>query len=288
MPHVIIKYKTPNPPITIYYKELTDIELTAKRRDMFNSQFGSRFRDFENHHSRPQNWFFTHSGRSIQVEAWAHDDFEYVAEVKRNIQIVIERFLQHNMLGFLQTFFEKHITLYLDAHKQGGAGYVVCDQFRTDPQIRIFLPNTMVSQSNILAHKFATQASRGESSWDRVIRGYIVHEFGHVFHQLVTPSYYYGLSETVSCRGGMVPKYAPFFIRAPSNNQFNRAMYAHNLGVYTAELSSYGTTVPLDFVAETFSGLLMGVTFSNALIDQYKCFGGPDIVHRAGLLAHKG
>ena len=283
---ILIELKTAQPPITIAYRNLSDPELTTKRREMRTTVFATRLNAFDQYPTRLEYWRFTHSVRTIAIEVQIHRNFEYAQEIKRNMQLIIERLLFRNMLGFLTTSLEQQLTLYLDGYRPGGAAYVVCDDTRTDCRIKIFLPSNIMKRTDILACQLIAQGAHGESQWDRMIRGYILHEMGHVFHQIMMPSYYHGCSDCIDCRGGMIPALQPFFSHVPTKNQLERFTYANGLSVYSHEMSVYGCTNPLEFVAETFSGILMGLPFSDALIDQYRALGGPDIMHYAGMLAH--
>lgn len=117
------------------------------------------------------------------------------------MKVIVEKFLEHNMFRMMTTHHERKLGVYLDSESGGRTGYVVVDDHRSNPQMKIFLPcvSIMRAQKNIVAYKYFKRAG----NLVFMIRAYILHEFGHILHQLMNPYYYWGLNDCLSCSCGM-------------------------------------------------------------------------------------
>ena len=282
MPNITVTWHTmPNSP-TVTYKQLTDDDLLAKRKHMYGGNHTNRYNKHQSNGKSKTTENVKYFKTDVVIER--DDDFQYTAEVKKHLKLVLERFSD-----FPQFYFpDNKLYLHLDETARGGSGYVTANDSNTVEQ-HIFLPPTMPTQRGIVAEKLTKQAAYGETGWDRAIRAYIIHELGHVYHQLLNASHFYCLGDLVTCRGGMVDRCNPFFPGPkPSNSNLNDFSYSNGLSAkFKDELSSYACQQANggnEFVAEMFAGLLMGEEYSDDAMQQYRSFGGPDVDGVAGLM----
>ncbi|XXF78155.1 hypothetical protein P2318_34705 [Myxococcaceae bacterium GXIMD 01537] len=113
----------------------------------------------------------------------------------------------------------------------------------------------------------------------RRVRTAIFHELGHVFHQLDSPDDYWAIADETGTNNWY----------AVRGNRYTNALlswpvvereHIRVLRVGVAEVSRYGGLPELqggvnEFVAEMFSGLMMGVPYSAAALNEYAAAGGP-------------
>jgi len=112
----------------------------------------------------------------------------------------------------------------------------------------------------------------------------IFHEFGHIFHQLHDGNRYFAMGDFVSIRKKAQSELDD--VEGEINIQtamrmFPRRPSAHHLGTFSDAIkalarpvSTYAADNPLEFVAETFSALLMGVPLQDLTLDTYRAIGG--------------
>ena len=90
------------------------------------------------------------------------------------------------------------------------------------------------------------------------------HELGHMKHQICSPNYNQMQKVEEFLEQGLpVPKITQEFV---DNTVTQKTV---------KEVSEYASESPLEFVAETFAGLLEGKTYSDDVMALYKKYGGP-------------
>jgi hypothetical protein len=138
---------------------------------------------------------------------------------------------------------------------QGGRGQtpnrIVGDQVYEAVLAKMPPPTGVTAQVNAI-----DQARRAR------VRTAVFHEFGHVLHAALCPERFNGLAdEELLVR----MRRAPLEIAN---------MHAHIRRV-SKKVSHYATSVPNEFVAETFSGLMSNLAYDDEVIDTYMRCGGP-------------
>jgi hypothetical protein len=116
----------------------------------------------------------------------------------------------------------------------------------------------------------------------------IYHEFGHIFHQLQSASHYYAMADLIKLfnagAGAFMadPAYASF-ANAPSFadiSSFRQAVVD-----WGQTVSQYASSHPNEFVAETFSGLMVGAPVQAGAEAAYQVLGG--VVPPTGVRHHR-
>ena len=82
----------------------------------------------------------------------------------------------------------------------------------------------------------------------------VIHEMGHVLHEYSSPGVFWDLKVEASA--------------APYNA-------ATGWPAASLEVSQYATTNAMEFVAETFTGIQLGKTYSPTVMAAYAALGGP-------------
>jgi hypothetical protein len=184
--------------------------------------------------------------------------------------------------------FELHPITFVVDSVSGSAGYVVRKSLYEEAQIWVFLGadvwGAQRTTTGIIAnylHKYIRGSNNYEKSRRRTLTA-VFHEFGHVFHQLASPSHYFVLGEFSflwSKTQGELLKNAPYhelwrlFPGFPSVAYMKK--FHQGLARYvSAHVSSYAAGREPEIVAEVFSGLMMGITFPPEVLALYRALGG--------------
>ena len=169
---------------------------------------------------------------------------------------------------------------------RGSAGYVIQDKLLGQRKVSVFLGidiwGTQPTNTGIIANYLYRylRCSEAEKIRLRTLTA-VFHEFGHVFHQLLSPSHYFALAvlPILSGKGEKEmrePRNRPMwrlFDMCPSVaylRDFHRGLQRY----LSAHVSSYASDRPLETVAEIFSGLMMGIRFTPDVLTVYRAFGG--------------
>lgn len=290
MDFIVIKVSTSKPPIEILYRILNDAAIDKKRYRMYDGVYRKRLNTMENRgeHIKEEEWRLELDHGFENVVVRLHANYPLCHEVYRNLNMIMRRCESVETLRWLMPSSSGGLTLYLDSHSLGGAGYVITDREGRAATVHVFLPGReMITKVGTVSCQGDRMVHLLEDVKMWRIRTFMLHEFGHVLHQLANPSYYWGLSDCITCRGGLKNDYRVNFYKVPTNNELHRISNENNLNIYTNELSEYGCNNPLDFVAEYFAGHLMGLELSNGALTHYRAFGGPEIESLHGLMTAK-
>lgn len=111
----------------------------------------------------------------------------------------------------------------------------------------------------------------------------IVHELGHVLHQISSLPRYSALGDLMllksKAESELTGEYAGRLLRS-----FPRRPSAADMDAFVkatlalaSQVSQYAASHPNEFVAETFSGLVMGYRYSDEVMAAYHALGGPAV-----------
>ncbi len=176
------------------------------------------------------------------------------------------------------------LKVYCYGDKQAGVGYVLMNG--TSRQATLLLGTTAVADNNsILAaqiYDYYKPTVTVNAKAKRAL-AVIVHELGHIFHQLHNPSHYICLGELSllanKSQGELDKEYKDTFeTHFPAKPKFTELQAVRDeIQKAGANVSSYASAALPDVVAEVFCGLMMGAPFGNDVLDVYKAMGGPTI-----------
>lgn len=138
------------------------------------------------------------------------------------------------------------------------AGYLNSDKLDFKDKMQCFLDLKSYIDRVVVDGKMQIYARKAEN--------YLNHELGHLLHQETCKNYskmgkvseYLGRNEKVS-------EITKEFVDSKSMQNTAR------------KVSRYAQTSPLEFVAETYAGLIDGRTFDNDVMALYKKYGGPAV-----------
>lgn len=126
------------------------------------------------------------------------------------------------------------------------------------------------------------------------VRTSVLHEFGHVFHQLMNPSQFFAFGQMCllmnKSKGELEGTYSgrvrEIFSKPMSPSEMKDAVSRmQKLG---AKVSTYAGGHPNEMVAEVFAGLMMGQTYETEVMDAYASMGGPAVSGGSGISRSRG
>ena len=234
----------------------------------------------------------TDSGIQLYITLEYQEEYDSVALVKTELKKVLKNFLDLQAFGKLTTM-TKNIDLrvYLTASSNGGAGYLINHDKTRKPVMAIFLP--MVAVMGNKKNLFCGEKWKENSSqWNYKVRAYIIHELGHVLHQLYNLEYFKAvdflgrMSNGDSSQTLKIPVEASrVFKNKPSGDKarqssatklrINRIYGTEGLGVFKG---NYASTHFNEFVAEYFTVQMMGHETHIKADLQYMGLGGPQAI----------
>ena len=265
---------TPSTSITI--KDLDDTELAARWKANV-AKFGDRAKSWKTAH------------RSLDVEQ------RIVVGVKLKMHVdatdpdaEVKKAQVAAALGVLETVGglslpNDKLEVYSHSAEQACLGFVLSAPGGVQAVMTLGTGVTttrMQLVSTIIHDEYAkTQAS---SAADMRVRAAIMHEFGHIFHQLLAPSHYFALASvailSTKTQGELagLANYALFPDR-PSLQEMKAFVVA--VKAQGARVSEYAGKMDNlnEFVAEVFAGLAMGLSYDDDVMTTYQQLGGPPI-----------
>jgi len=105
----------------------------------------------------------------------------------------------------------------------------------------------------------------------------VLHEFGHCLHAYLHPDRFLACNRIAQLRneGSTKPEDSDFFSPLPSTRDFK--VLSGEIVRISRLVSGYASKHPLELIAEVFSGVLMGESFSEEVMTAYAALGGPKL-----------
>lgn len=274
-------------PITIRQEDGTQASLEC--RELVGPALVERFR----------NNFVAFSGRA---RAWAdvnmtttsallggvrcqisYDPTDPHFQIKRaQLKKALEQFQGNHGFGFPNQRLEVYCVQSI-----ASIGWVFHRSGRLEKTACVVLGGSVCSRSHLVADSVYDYYKPKIAAYAQImrVRTAIFHEFGHIFHQLHNGNHYFAMGDLVRIKGKaqselddvsetVIQEARRMFPRRPpvlNIDTFSKAIVAQ-----ARPVSPYATMNPLEFVAEGFSALLMGVPLQELTLDNYYQIGGPE------------
>ncbi|MCP4132420.1 MAG: hypothetical protein GY754_15720 [bacterium] len=225
-----------------------------------------------------------HKWGGVAVKLHAASDDPDIAVKKEAIRIALEMV---QAKGF--KFPGNNIEFFCHSYKKSCVGFLL-PMLQSSKGVIVLGTNALHVEKEIVATKIYDQhKARSESDAKlKQATTAVLHEMGHIFHQYAALSYYTALvnlkkltklnesayTQLLGSSSDYKKMYASFTSK-PTYKQLKDAM--GRIDETSAEVSAYANEHPNEFIAEVFSGLMMGINYSDDIVDIYHALGGPGI-----------
>lgn len=263
-----------NPEITLPIKELSASELSERYKSSIGL-FATRAKSWRS--ASLDNEVATYAGVHVKLHVDREDPDR--AAKKSQVKAALEMLAGQSGLALPCA-----LEVFIHARDQACLGYVLPFSDRVKA-VLILGRGVTETRSKLVSHAVLDTYGGGAAGKDMQIRTAILHEFGHVHHQLLAPSHYFAIGQLTmlmgkaesELRGEYSARYA-MFTSAPSLAEMKGAVVRmRELGARVSEYAGAGTSHPNELVAEVFAGLMMGLTFDSDVMTAYVSMGGPEV-----------
>jgi len=212
----------------------------------------------------------------------AYDPADPHFQIKRaQLKKALEQFRGHHGFGFPNQRLEVYcvplrFSIGWVFHRPGRSEKIAC----------LVLGNSVCGSSNLVADSVYDYYKPKIAAYAQLmrVRTAIFHEFGHIFHQLHFGNHYFAMldlckiqdkaqSEFDDVNERRIQKAKKMFPRHPS--LLNMKTFYGVIAAQASQVSGYARQNAVEFVAEVFSALLMGVPLQDLTRDTYFRIGGP-------------
>jgi hypothetical protein len=276
--------RTGGAPIQLAFKEMTDPELTTEFQTVCTRHNGvqSRTSMLTNLPNRAAS-NFTWGGVACHI---LYDPADRNFDLKKErLKIALEAFQGQAGFALPQNQLNVYcVTAGTSAYSNMSVGFVYKDPANQPDQLRVTLilgdSIGVATGTRLLCddvYDYYKPTFTVDASKRRALTA-VYHEFGHIFHQLQSPSHYFGLANLVQVVNADDPGYAGHanYNTFPTNPSFAALNgFLNAIKEYGRTVSQYASSHPNEFIAETFSGLMMGVPIDANTRLAYQALGGP-------------
>jgi hypothetical protein len=268
----------------LVFKHMTEDELTAEFQDTCKRKTGVQERTTMLT-SLPNRGTTTVTWGGVTCNILSDPADKNLDLKKEQLKIALEAFQGQAGFALPQNQLNVYcVTSGTSAWSNMSVGFVYKDPANQPNQLRValILGDSIGEETSTRllcddVHDYYKPTLTVDASKRRAITA-IYHEFGHIFHQLQSPIHYFGLANLVKVFNAGTGGYAG---HANYNTFPTSPSFATLDGFLTAikqhgqTVSQYASSHPNEFIAETFSGLMMGVPINADTQGAYQALGGP-------------